>query len=53
MSRNEKENPPERVPEGSEDKTDAAQRLARFARYTAPAMLAILAAGGNAAVAAS
>jgi hypothetical protein len=31
---------------GSEDKSEAARHLARFAKYTAPAMLALLASGG-------
>jgi hypothetical protein len=47
MNRTGKENPPERIPEGSEDKTDAPQRLARFAQYTSPAMLAMLVSTGK------
>jgi hypothetical protein len=47
MDSAEKRERTEPSPEGSEDKTDAPQRLARFAQYTSPAMLALLVSTGK------
>jgi len=54
MNRSGKEDSPEPIPEPVEDKKNAPQRLARFAQYTSPVMLAMLASTGkNTAFAAS
>jgi hypothetical protein len=47
MDRAGKQDSAERIPEGSEDKADAPRRLARFAQYTSPAMLAMLVSTGK------
>ena len=47
MSRADKQDSTERIPTASEDKADAQQRLARFAQYTSPALLAMLVSTGK------
>jgi len=54
MNRSGKEDSREHIPAPAEDKKDAPQRLARFAQYTSPVMLAMLVSTGkNTAFAAS
>ena len=47
MDRAGKQDSAERIPKDSEDKADAPQRLARFAQYTSPVMLAMLVSTGK------
>jgi hypothetical protein len=47
MSDDKRDEPADKISiSGSEDKSEAAKHIGRFAKYTAPAMLALLASGG-------
>ena len=47
MNSDNKDGSADKSPTESEDKSDAAERLARYAKYTSPAMLALLVSGGQ------